>query len=103
MAVLPDTLCPECHGIYQLLSVTPRRIRKPPPEEHGDVRIVEDENRVRIFFPGKPIDETRAALKGAGFRWSPTVGAWQRHASNGAWWQARTTVEADIKRRGVSA
>lgn len=37
------------------------------------------ENRVRLYFPGKPSDEQRKALKQHGFRWSPTEGAWQRH------------------------
>lgn len=35
------------------------------------------ENRVRLFYPGKPSEEIRSRLKHAGFRWSPTVGAWQ--------------------------
>lgn len=37
-----------------------------------------DENRIRIYFDGKPDEETRRILKGYGFRWSPKNGAWQR-------------------------
>jgi len=37
-----------------------------------------DDNRIRIYFDGKPDEETRAILKGYGFRWSPSAGAWQR-------------------------
>jgi hypothetical protein len=37
-----------------------------------------DENRIRIYFDGKPDEETRAILKGYGFRCSPSAGAWQR-------------------------
>lgn len=55
----------------------------------GDSTISEAENRVRITFPSKPSDETRRALKSAGFRWSPTAGAWQRFASPGAWDEAK--------------
>lgn len=65
---------------------------KPEAIEHNGVRIEESDNRVRVFFPAKPDEATRAALKSRGFRWSPTVGAWQRHASNGAWYDARSIV-----------
>ncbi len=50
----------------------------------GDARISEAENRVRITFPRVPPETVRRALKSAGFRWAPSVGAWQRQASNGA-------------------
>ena len=34
--------------------------------------------RIRIFFDGKPDAETRTLLKSNGWRWAPSVGAWQR-------------------------
>ena len=37
-----------------------------------------DDNRIRIYFDGKPDEETRRLLKGYGFRWSPKNTAWQR-------------------------
>lgn len=37
-----------------------------------------DENRIRVYFDSKPDEGTRAILKGYGFRWSPSAGAWQR-------------------------
>lgn len=54
--------------------------------ERAGVRIVKDvdDNRLRLIFPGKPDEETRVALKSAGFRWSPTAGAWQRQLNNSA-------------------
>jgi hypothetical protein len=58
------------------------------------VRIDEAENRVRIFFDAKPPVEMRTALKGAGFRWAPSVGAWQRHASGYAWDDAKRITKA---------
>lgn len=34
--------------------------------------------RVRFVFDARPAPDTRALLKRNGFRWAPTVGAWQR-------------------------
>ena len=47
---------------------------------------------MRVLFDAKPAEDVRTALKKAGFRWSPTSGAWQRHASNGAWYEAKRIV-----------
>lgn len=70
-----------------------RAIAAPPaPVERDGVRIEETDNRVRIFFPSKPDETVRSALKSRGFRWSPSVGAWQRHASPGAWFDAKEVV-----------
>jgi hypothetical protein len=70
------------------------RATRPAPESIvlPGVRVEEAENRVRILFDAKPDDTVRTALKRAGFRWSPSVGAWQRHASNGAWYEAKRIV-----------
>ena len=52
------------------------------------VRVVDnvEDNRLQLFFPGKPDAETRSKLKSNGFRWSPSVGAWQRYRSKQANW-----------------
>lgn len=49
-------------------------------ETIGAVQIVTnyDAERIQLIFPGKPDDETRAKLKGAGWNWSPSNAAWQR-------------------------
>lgn len=36
-------------------------------------------NRVRLFFPGKPDESVRSRLKANGFRWAPSIGAWQAY------------------------
>jgi hypothetical protein len=63
----------------------------------GDqVRILENvlEQRVQILFPGKPSAEIRARLKGRGFRWAPSQGAWQRQLTPQAVDVARAIVAA---------
>ena len=60
----------------------------------GDVRIVEDpdQNRLQLFFPGKPDEERRTKLKRHGFRWAPSIGAWQRQLSNAARYAAQQAL-----------
>ena len=50
----------------------------------GRVEVNKEGNRLQIFFHDKPDKETRAALKSNGFRWSPSVGAWQRQLNDNA-------------------
>ncbi len=52
-------------------------------------------DRVQIFFDDKPAEETRAALKAAGWHCSRTEGAWQRKLTNAAIASARHLLGAD--------
>lgn len=36
-------------------------------------------NRIRLIFPGKPDESIRSRLKAGGFRWAPSIGAWQAY------------------------
>jgi hypothetical protein len=59
-------------------------------------RLVEnvEENRLQLIFPGKPSADVRAALKGHGFRWAPSAGAWQRQLNNAARYAAKQVIAA---------
>ena len=59
--------------------------------EVNGVQVVENttDNRLRLIFPDKPDEATRALLKSNGFRWSPRAGAWQRQLTNNARYAAR--------------
>lgn len=49
--------------------------------ESGGLTIEEcySENRIRVYFPGKPDDDMRTNLKRNGFRWAPSMGCWQAY------------------------
>lgn len=76
----------------------------PSRDVSGTVARVEDapaDNRVRLFFPGKPDESTRAQLKANGFRWTPTLGCWQAYFSESARHLARAI--AGVKESEVPA
>lgn len=51
-----------------------------------DVEVVENinDNRLQLFFDGKPEQEMINKLKANGFRWSPKNKAWQRQLTDNA-------------------
>lgn len=56
------------------------------------LKVNPDENRVQVFFPEKPDEDTRKRLKVSGFHWSPTVGCWMRQISNSAIYNAKNIL-----------
>ena len=61
-----------------------KEMKNSDPKEYflnDDVKVVENypENRLQVFFNGKPDEETRKELKSHGFRWSPSNGCWQSY------------------------
>lgn len=104
---------PHPYAPYQLTnnSANARRIRerikhlkakavRPAMAERvvGDVRVVKnvEANRLQLFFPGKPDDETRRKLKRYGFRWTPSLGCWQAFRSSRAMWAAGAILGVDL-------
>ena len=63
--------------------------------EVNGARVVEnvEENRIQLFFEGKPAVEIRTALKRQGFRWSRYNGCWQRHLNDAGRHAARAFLE----------
>lgn len=60
------------------------------------VKVVEnpEENRLQLFFDGKPSEAIRTALKHNGFRWSPFNGCWQAYLNNNSIWFAKNRLES---------
>jgi hypothetical protein len=53
-----------------------------------------EDNRLQLYFHGKPAETVRSALKSHGFRWSPTNGCWQRQRSYDArYWAEKICTE----------
>lgn len=62
------------------------------PDISGDGWRIEqskDDNRVRFYFDEKPDRDTCKAMKRAGFRWAPSVGAWQRQLTHAGVYAAK--------------
>lgn len=51
-------------------------------------------NRVMMIFGYKPDSAAREILKGRGFRWAPSNGAWQRQLNNAGRYAAQCIVES---------
>lgn len=60
----------------------------------GPIRLVEsvEDNRIRLFFPAKPDEGTRQLLQKRGFKWAPSVGAWQRQLTDNARYAAHAVL-----------
>ena len=57
--------------------------------EGGVVKMDVQANRLQVFFDEKPDRDTCSAMRHGGFRWAPSVGAWQRQLTNNAIYAAK--------------
>ena len=56
--------------------------------EGGHVEANREQSRLQVFFEDKPDADARQQLKEHGFRWAPSVGAWQRLLNGNAYYAA---------------
>lgn len=74
----------------RLTAIETKRERGDSRSDHdtrcGSVTLETDAaaDRVRLIFDGKPPADVIAQLKARGFRWAPSVGAWQRQLTPAA-------------------
>ena len=54
----------------------------------GEVKVDREANRLQVFFHEKPDRETCSAMRHGGFRWAPSVGAWQRQLNERTFYAA---------------
>jgi len=62
----------------------------------GEVVANADDNRLQILFASKPDEALRSTLKGRGFKWAQSVGAWQRQLNNNALYAAKQILTANL-------
>lgn len=55
----------------------------------GEVKMDREINRLQVFFDAKPDRETCSAMRHSGFKWAPSVGAWQRQLTDNAIYAAK--------------
>lgn len=76
------------HRIRERVEALEKRQNEPAPEgwifNGGSVVVNTEVNRLQIVFDHKPDEEMRSKLKGEGFRWAPSQGAWQRQLTDNA-------------------
>lgn len=63
----------------------------------GSIVDNREEDRVQIFFDQKPQQAMIDKLKGEGWRWAPSVGAWSRKRTDAALYSARRILGIEAK------
>ena len=98
-AKLPKPIFTTRHSVWKLRDV------KPKAPATGKIEVAFDggtvvnnltDERVQIFFEEKPSQEVRQKLKYNGFRWAPSVGAWQRKNTSRGLYVAATMLGIEV-------
>lgn len=55
----------------------------------GEVKMDRQANRLQVFFDEKPDRDTCSAMRHNGFKWAPSIGAWQRQLTDNAIYAAK--------------
>lgn len=87
-----------------LKDLDPLKIKaKEPQETAPSTATINGENvtiernigamRLQVFFDGIPSQETRAKLKSNGFKWAPSVKAWQRLLNSNAEYALKSIID----------
>ncbi len=65
----------------RLTHIEAQRADETTETEVNGIRVVDnvEDNRLQIFFPGKPGADTIAKLKSNGFHWTPSLKCWQAY------------------------
>jgi hypothetical protein len=77
----------EIRRLEQRLQAVTQAKAQPDTATDGTLARLEDspaDNRVRLYYPGKPTPDVRRQLKASGFRWAPTLGCWQAYRNAGS-------------------
>ena len=71
-------------------------------EQYQGFRVVMDnpDDRIRFYFDKRPAREICVLMKRNGFKWSPSVGAWQRQITGYAMNAAQSVIEK-LERAGL--
>ncbi len=79
----------------RLEKLTEQRSQDTTSETINGVEIIDnvEANRLQLFFPAKPKREIIQKLKSNGFRWTPSIGAWQSYRNNVAKPRALEIIE----------
>lgn len=88
-------------GRIKSLQATKSNGTQESENEFFSVREDVDSMRIQLFFEGKPEPEVREILKRNGFRWAPSVGAWQRQLNENGKYAVKSVLRK-LKAMGES-
>lgn len=79
----------------RIKSIQAVKSKETTESDYGTFKAVEntDAMRYQIIFDGKPDEDIRNILKGNGFKWAPSQGAWQRQITTNGKYAFKKVIE----------